>query len=516
MSTVSRTNAVIKNLFIGIAGQLFNLILGFVSRTVFIKQLGVVFLGVSGLFGNIFSLLSLVELGIGSAIIFSLYKPLAEKDEAKIKVLMNFYAKTYKIIGVVIFLLGLSLIPFLKFLIKDQPNIVHLKLIFFLYLFDTFISYFFSYKRSLFYADQKNYINVINTNVYLSISKIIQIVVLIFTQNFIIFLLVQILFTFLSNLDISIRVNKSYPFLKNKTRDNLSTEDYKSIKKNIFSLFLLKIGGVVINGTDNILISSFIGITLVGVYSNYLMLIGIIQTLISQIFTPMTASIGNLINSESKERSLEVFYRVYFINFIIYGFSCICLFILLTPFIHLWLGQEFIFTTSVVFILLLNVYLLGIRNVLWVYINSIGLFYHFRYMPFIEISLKLVLSIILLHKLGIAGIFLGTLISTVITYFITEPYILFKQYFKLPIKKYFVRYFIYISTFFITGTFVWYVTSFINDNNWTGFFIKALVTFTITGFSFLLFFYKTKEFKYLLTLSLSLFKRRRTVSTHSV
>ena len=343
MSNVSRTNAVFKNLTIGIAGQLFNLILGFVSRTVFIQQLGVVYLGVSGLFSNIFSILSLVELGIGSAIIFSLYKPIAEKDEIKIRTLMNLYAKLYRTIGVTIFILGLSLLPFLKFLIKDQTDITNLSLIFLLYLFDTVISYFFSYKRSLFNADQKAYINIINDNIYLFLSKIIQISVLIITQSFIVFLLIQILFNFLSNLSISIKAKKSYPYIKSKSRDKLSSEEFKSIKKNIVSIFLLKAGGVVVNGTDNILISSFIGIVWVGIYSNYLLLIGIIQTLINQIFTPMTASIGNLINSKSKERSLEVFYRVYFLNFLIYGFCSICLFILLNPFIKLWIGEEFLF-----------------------------------------------------------------------------------------------------------------------------------------------------------------------------
>lgn len=496
----SRTKSVLKNSIIGIAGHLINQLLGFISRTVFIQQLGAVYLGINGLFTNIFSILSLVELGIGSAIVFSLYKPLAEKNRVKIEALMTLYSKAYNIIGLVIFILGLSLIPLLKFFIKDQPDIQHLYFIYILFLLNTVISYFFAYKRSIFNADQKNYINIINNNIFNFIAKVVQIVILITTQNFLLFLLVQIICTFLSNIDIAIRANKHYPFLKKKTGAKLPTEDLKEIKKNVFALFLLRIGAVVVNSTDNLLISSFIGIVWVGIYSNYLMLTSMIQGFINQIFTSITASVGNLISLESKGKSLDIFYKLFFLNFIIYGFSCTSLFILLNPFIQLWIGKEYLLSTEVVFLLVLNLYLMGIRNVLWVFNNSIGLFYHFRYLPFIEVTINLVVSILLIKKLGISGVFLGTLVSTVITYLIAEPYVLFKYYFKVPLTKYFIKYFSYMGLLFVLGGLIWKISLLLNDNNWIDFLIKTMITVLLICLSYLIVFYKTDEFKYFITL----------------
>ncbi len=508
MTKLSRKKAVFKNLIVGIAGQLFNQILGFISRTVFIQQLGVVYLGINGLFSNIFSILSLVELGVGSAIIFSLYKPLAEKDESKIEALMSLYSKAYNIIGTVILTLGITLIPFLKYIIKDQPNIPHFILIYFLYLLNTVSSYFFAYKRSLFNADQKNYINVINNNVFTLITKILQIIILIFTKNFLLYLLVQIICTFFSNLDITIRANINYPYIKNKTGVKLPVEDLKNIKKNIVSLFLLRIGSVVVSGTDNLLISSFVGLRWVGIYSNYVMLISIIQAFITQIFNSITASVGNLVNSESKEKSIDIFYKIFFINFIIYSFSCISLFVLLNPFIRLWIGKEFLLPTGVVLLIVFNIYLMGIRNVLWIFNNTLGFFYFFRYMPFIEATINLGVSIILLKSLGIVGVFLGTLTSTVTTYIFAEPYILYKNYFKVSLSTYFVKYFNYMTVLVVTGYIVWYLTSLINNSNWIGFFLKAIITCILICLIFLIVFYRTKEFKYFISLIKNISKNK--------
>ncbi|WP_035416123.1 lipopolysaccharide biosynthesis protein [Bacillus sp. MB2021] len=496
MTKNSRTKSVIKNSVFGIIGQLFNLIINFASRTIFIQLLGAMYLGIHGLFSNIFSILSLFELGIGSAIVYSLYKPLAEKNERKIEALMNLYAKAYKVIGLGILIIGLSILPLLKFIVTDQSNIPQFKLIFILFLTSSAVSYFFAYKRSIFLADQKNYINIINNNIFSLLTKIGQIIVLLLTKDFILYLLVQIIFTFLSNLEISIRANKIYPYLKKSTGAKLTREDMKDIKKNVSAMFLLKIGDVVINGTNNLIISSFIGLVWVGIYSNYVMLINIVQTFIGHIFTSLSASVGNLVSLENKEKALEIFNKIYFINFIIFGFSSICLFNLLNPFITLWIGKEYLLSTGVVFLIILNMYLMGIRNVLWVYINSLGLYFHFRYMPFIECTINLGVSIFLINKIGIAGVFLGTIISTLATYFFAEPYIIYKYYFKIPLYKYFIKYFTYLGMIFVIGLINLYVTSVIVVSNWLGLILKMGVNVSLICFLFSIVFYKTKEFRY--------------------
>ncbi len=509
MLKISRTSAVVKNITAGIVGQIFNQLLGFVSRTIFIQLLGVVYLGINGLFSNIFSVLSLVELGIGSAIVFSLYKPLAEKDEYKIEALMTLYARAYKVIGFVIFFLGALFIPFLDCIIKDKPDIPDFKFIYVLFLINAVITYFFSYSRSIFYADQKNYINVLNINIFSFLTKFLQIGVLILTNSFIHYLMIQILATLLSNLDITRRAKKAYPYLKNRTGAKLSIEDLKLIKKNMSALFLLRIGSIVVNATDNLLISSFFGVVWVGVYSNYLMLISFVQGFIAQFFTPITASVGNLVNSEGKEKEIDVFLKLFFVNFIIYGFCCICLFVLMNPFITLWIGEQFLLPDAVVFVIVLNVYLMGIRNVLWVYTNALGLFYHFRFIPFFEVVINLAFSLFLLKEFGIIGVFLGATISTVTTYLVAEPYVLFKGYFKLPLKMFFERYVLYFSSTLIVGGIAWFLSALVNDALWTGFFIKLLMTVITVCTMFLVFFYKTNEFQYFTQLLNTLYAKIR-------
>lgn len=503
----NRTSYVIKNLIIGVFGQIFSQVLSFTSRTVFLYYLGVTYLGVSGLFSNIFSILSIAELGIGSAIIFSLYKPLAENDYKKISALMNLYSKAYTIVGLIIFAAGLSLTPFLDYIVKERSLIKDFSLIYLLYLLNTVITYFFSYKRALFNADQKNYVNVLNENLFSLLMKISQILVLIIARNFILFILIQIAFTFMANYSIYIKADKLYSYLKLNKKLKLSKDELSMIKKSISALFLLKIGAVVVNSTDNLLISSFLGIKWVGVYSNYYLIISLIQAFISQVHNSITSSIGNLINKECKEKSLDVFNKLLFLNFLIYGFTCIGLFNLLNPFIKLWIGDKFLLSDAVVFLIVLNFFIMGMRRVLWVYNNALGLFYQFRYMPFIEVIINLIMSILLLKKFGIAGIFLGTIISTLATYFIAEPYILYTQYFKKNLMNYFKRYFTYSGILVFTAITSYTITSSINSNSWSGFVFKFLSTIISVLVFFIFFFYRTNDFKYFLNILIGILKR---------
>jgi O-antigen/teichoic acid export membrane protein len=496
----NRTKAVLKNSIVGILGQLITKLLGFISRTIFIQQLGIVYLGLNGLFSNILSILSLAELGIGSAIIFSLYKPLAEKNEILIKSLMDFYAKIYKIIGLVIFGLGISIMPLIDFFIKEKPDISNLYLIYILFLINTVLSYFFAHNRSIFSADQKNYINVIYDNIFNLIMVILQIIILLLTSNFILYLIIQIICIFLSNVFISLKANKRYPYIKSGMKYKIPKPYFKEIKKNIYSMFMLKTGAVVVNGTDNLLISSYVGIASVGVYSNYIMIISILQSIITQIFTSVTASVGNLVSLESKEKSLDVFNRIFYMNFLIYGFVCINLFIFLNPFINLWIGNEYTFSKEVVFIIVLNIYLMGIRRSLWVYTNALGLFYNFRFIPFIEASVNLISSILLINILGITGVFIGTTLSTLSTYFFFEPYVLFKKHFNTKLYNYFTKYFMYLFSTLIAGTIVYTVTYFAEVDTWLGIFFVFILSTIIILATLILFTFRSKEFKYFKTL----------------
>ena len=492
-----RTENSIRNTVYGLGGQLLGVIFSFASRTLFIYILGANYLGVNGLFGNILSMLSLAELGVGSAIIYSMYKPLAENDEGKIKAIMGLYATAYRIIGCAVALLGISLLPFLNFLIRDKPKIPNLSIIYLLFLGNSVITYFFAYKSSLIMADQKNYINTINQVRFTFAQNIIQMTLLFITKNYLLYLTVQVIVSFFMNYSISKKADKMYPFLKNGKKEYLDKECKKSIFKNTGAMMSHKVGGVVVNSTDNILISTFVGVYWVGLYSNYVMIIGMINGILSQIFTALTASVGNLNAIESDKKSYDVFNILFFMNFWVYGFCSICLLILFNPFIIVWLGSKYIMNDYVVIMIVVNFFVMGMRQTVLLYNTTLGLFWNYRFKPWFEAVINLIASIILLKKFGIAGVFLGTFISTMTTSFWVEPYILYKRGFKMPIKLYFVNYIRYTVITIIATIIAQLICSYFITFTILSLACKALICLIIPNLLFVVLFYKTKEFKHL-------------------
>lgn len=245
--------------------------------------------------------MSLAELGIGSSIIYSLYKPLAQKDESKVKALMNLYKKTYEFIGIFIGIVGVLIIPLLPLFIKNSTDIPHMYRYYVLFLLNSVLSYFFTYKRSLAIADQKNYLVAINDFAFLFFMNIVQVIALYFYSNFTLFLIVQILFTLFSNINISRTVDKRYSYLKEKDVVSLDKQTKDEVKKNVIGNMSSKIGGVIVMGTDNILISTFVNLTAVGIYSNYSLIVTSVQNLCKQITNSITASVGNFAVSNKKK-----------------------------------------------------------------------------------------------------------------------------------------------------------------------------------------------------------------------
>ncbi|NSB16554.1 lipopolysaccharide biosynthesis protein [Clostridium beijerinckii] len=504
-----RTRNSIKNSLIGILGQLFNIGINFISRTLFIQILGANYLGINGLFTNVLSMLSLAELGIGSAITYHMYKPLANDDREKIKSLMYLYAKSYKIIGLIVGIIGISILPFLDLIINDAPNVDNLSIIYVLFLLNSVISYFFAYKTSITIADQKNYIVTIKQQKYLFFQTIVQIGFLALAKNYIFYLIIQITFTFLLNLSISKRADVLYPFLKEKNIEHLTNDEKGMLFKHVAAMMSHRVGGVVVSGTDNILISSFVGVYWVGIYSNYTMIIGMLNKFIEQIFTAITASVGNLNVKESSEKSYDIYKKIFFINFWIYGFCSICLFILINPFIKLWIGSEYMMSIKIIVIILLNFYITGMRKTTITYNTTLGLFWNDRYKPWIEAIINLVASITLISKLGIVGVFLGTFTSTVTTSLWVEPYILFKHGFNKKLRNYFSKYILYAFVTIIAAFITNEATSLCRYSNiYLDFVIKLLICITIPNIVFLLFFIKSYEFGYIKELILEFIRKK--------
>lgn len=495
-----RTKKSIRNIATALAGQFVGILIIFFARMVFIRVLGATYLGVNGLFTSVISMVSLADMGMGTAIIYSLYKPLALGEELKIKTLMRFYRSAYHIIGLVVLVIGLSILPFMHIIIKSRTYIPDLTLIYLLFLADSVLSYFFAYKRSLIEADQKNYIITTYHYIFLAVINVVQIVVLVLTQNFILFLIVKIIFSFSENLMISWKAEKLYPFLKEKSIPKLDPEEKKGIFKNIQALFYHRLGGIVVNGTDNILISAYAGLVKVGLYSNYFLIITALNSIISQIFLSATASIGNLNASESKEKSYTIFKAVFFANFWFYGFSSICLYALFNPFITLWLGHRYVMNDLIVSLIVLNFFVSGMRKTTLMFRDSLGLFWNDRYKPLFESLINLVASIILASRYGIIGVLLGTFISTMTTDFWVEPFILYRHGFTSRLREYFYRYGMYTVVTLAAGMVTWYANELVHGATITSFAFRLMICLIIPNVIFLLIFSWTKEFKYLSTI----------------
>ena len=487
----------IKNVIFGIGGEIFTTLLSFISRTIFIHILGVEYLGVNGLFSNILSMLSLAELGVGSAIIYNMYKPLAEKNKEQLKSLMRLYKNAYTLIGVTIALIGLAITPFLSFIIKDKPDVPYLTFIYLLFLLNSVISYFFVYKSSLIIADQKNYIVTIQRQKFMLIQTILQIIILLTTKNYIIYLLIQIVCSFLLNLSLSKRADKIYPFLKESNVRSLDKNNKNKIFKHVAAMMSHKVGGVVVNGTDNILISSFIGVSWVGLYSNYVMITQIVNKFLGQIFNALTASVGNLNAENNIEKSFNVYKKILFINFWLYGCSTICLFILFNPFIKLWIGEKFLFDQSIVLIIILNFYLMGMRQTTITFNTTLGLFWNDRYKPWAEAIINIIVSIVLMQKVGVIGVLLGTTVSTITTSLWVDPYILFKHGFNKKVSIYFKDYVRYSIITLIAGIISYYSVAIIGGNNLVSLLLKGLIGILIINLVFFLSCFKSDEFKYI-------------------
>ena len=437
----SRLNNSIKNLLSGFLSRFIINILGLVVRTVFIRMLGNEYLSINGLYSNILNMLSLAELGFGTAMVYSMYKPLAEHNNVKLAALMDLYRKVYRVIGFVVLGLGLCVIPFMDYIIKDPPNVGHLTFYYVIFLINTVLSYwFFAYKRSILIADQKEYICANYHNVFNIVRSFVQIIILILLHNFTLYLLIQMGATILENIAIAHRVNKVYPVLKEKNIVPLTKEELKRIGNDVKGLMLSRIAHVVLNSTDNIIISSFVGITWVGLLSNFTLIVDSVTGVLCQITSALSASLGNYFVKKSKDESYQLFERVEFMNSWLYGFCAIALFVLLNPFVTLWIGVEYTMSTKIVFALSLNFFVQGYMNTLWTFRSTLGLFTQGWFRPIIVAGLNIFFSVLLGIKLVTFGVLIATFISRALVNLWFDPWIIHKYGFKRSVKPFYRMY----------------------------------------------------------------------------
>ena len=438
-----RTKYSLINLVVGVGGHMLNMLLSFISRMIFIRYLAAAYLGVNGLFSDILGMLNLAELGIGSAMIFSMYRPAAEGDQEHLGKLMNLYRILYRAVALFVLAAGLCLMPFLNVLIKGDSGIEDLQVIYLLYLGNSVCSYLLSYKNSILQAHQRAYVKTMLDQLVKIVQVIVQMLVLVLTRNFILYLTVQIAAQLLINLFVSWKADRDYPYLK-QIKGLPGKVERENIVKNIWALSLHRVGTVVVNGTDNLIMSAFVGLTSVGICSNYKLVTKSINDLLNKVYTAFTGSIGNLGATKDPAYIYRVYKQLDFFMFVVYGYFAAGMALLFNPFIQLMFGKEYLFPQATVLVIVTQFYVTGMRQINLQFREALGLFWHDRYKAVAESIINLVVSILLVQRFEVTGVFLGTIVSTMTTCFWVEPYVLMrygiKEDWQQKLKAYFIEY----------------------------------------------------------------------------
>lgn len=521
---MTRTQNSFFNVITGIGSTLLLVLLNFITRSVFIRTLGESYLGIEGVFTNILSMLSLADLGFGSAIVFKLYRPIEENDRPRLRVLVKLYRRTYFIVGCVIAFLGLCLIPFLPKLAKDYYLFSELGLnaafIFLLYLFNSVSSYwFFAYKSAVVQANQKTYLLNLLGYATSIINSLCQILVLIYAKNFVLYVCVQIGFSVLNNILYALICDRRYPYVREKTPDRISREELKEFFKDCSALFLYRASSVITNASDTIVLSALVGLQTVGLYANYLSIKNSIRSLLFTCLTSINASLGSLYTTGKIEWSRLVYRVVNFCTVIIYGIAAIGMAVLMDDFISLWLGDRFVVTTwthngttfymPIAILIGVEVYAIGIANFCSSFRNAMGLFQELKYRPIATVILNLAICILAVPYLGIAGCIISTIISLSATNLIFDPLIIHKHALKQSARPYFRRNLVYMIVVLVAGVLAWWVCRLIPLEGILGFIVRGCVCVAIPGILFILCFFRTEEFRFLVDTATSLLRRPR-------
>lgn len=497
----SRTANTFYNFVTSIGGQFLTIILQFVVRTVFINTLGKSYLGISGLFSNILQMLSLAELGVGSAILFKLYDPLSKGDKKRIILLLKIYKRVYKIIGVIIVIVGLCLIPFLRNIISDYDKLdalgINAILIYILYLLKTAVSYFFlAYKSAIVKADQKEYKLNIVMYIVTFISSLAQILVLYMFNSFEIYVVVLILTVIFQNYLNARIAKKLYPYIDDKNDDKISKSEMINLFKDCGAIFLYKINSVVLKATDNIIISMYLGTEIVGLYSNYYILYSTIDIIFGKVFESAKHSLGNLHTGKNIKHEYTIFKTINFIAVILGSTAGIGIACVSNNFINAWIGNEWVIAQPFSILMGVEIFGLAYRQYLSKYRSAMGLFQQAKYRPVFGMVINLVLSLILVNSMGISGVLVGTIVADWMTIMWYDPYIIHKFGLKneFSIKKYYIKNLFYIIVAIFVG-FVCYNLSNINfvSNKWLLVMIHSLIICIIVPFSYFMCYTRTEE-----------------------
>lgn len=509
----SRSESVAINAGAGISMILFTQLSKMILKYVFIITLGAQYNGISTLFGDILSMLSLAEMGIGSAMAYALYKPLAEGNHERIAALMSFYKTAYRWVAGVVLGIGLLLVPFLPQLISKTPDIKeNLTLIYLLFLVETASSYLLIYRSTLLSAGQRRYL-ISGISIAFSIGRtIVQIILLFVFKNYILFLVVQLVETVTRNIVVSRTVDKHHPELHNYPDARLDKQDRKSLFKDVYALFLYKANSKILSSTDSIIIAFALpeGVESVGYLGLYRTIVNVVDSFMTQFYNNLTPSMGNMAVSEPKEKQYSIYVLLRFITF---WFACFCstsLFVLLDPFIHTILGNQYVLSKAILFAVVLDNYIALLLRPIHTVRTANGLFVQGKYRPVATSVVNIALSLALAKPLGVFGILIATCISRLVTVCTYDPYLVYKNVFQMPVWNHIKQALMYFLITAISVAATYFASIYlVTDHSMLNFLIKVSLCLIIPNGIIVLLFRRTNEYK-------SFMKRLKSLMTKAV
>lgn len=507
----SRANTIAKNSAYSVACQTLTLLMQFVVRTFFIKCLTIEYLGVNGLFSNILTILSFADLGLVNAINYSLYKPLAEHDDYKVAQLMTLYQKVYRIIAVVVLVIGLSLIPFLDFFVKEKPDIAeNFSLVYVFFVVNTAVSFLFAYKQTLIIADQKKYVVALYTFFITSAICIVQCAELYWLHSFYLYLALMVVNTVAVNVFIARKCHQMYPAFSIETPEPLSKAEKSNIFENVKALAIYKFCNVSFSGTSNIILSKLFGVAIVGLCSNVYYVVNAGMGILVQVLNSFVATLGNLNAVESRENKIKAFYKTTIFCFWLYGFVCTGLMLYMNDFLRIWLGEGFTVDNLTILAIVLIFYMDNVTFALCAYRTTMGLFSRVKYNPIAGAILNIVLGVVLGKSIGPAGVFLAIPITRFLFINIFDMYVVFK--YGLEDKPYKLLW--YMVVFPVFSLAVYYMLVMLGgtinfNNSILTFIVKCLIFGLIYNILFYACFHRMNLFKDILRNISSILAKKR-------
>ena len=493
MTKINRTQNATKNILFGVIKQIYQLLIPFVIRTAMIYKMGTQYVGLGSLFTSILSVLNLTELGIGSAMIYSMYKPIVEDDTEKICKLMNLYKLYYRVIGTVIMVVGVALTPLIPKLVTGSvPSDIDLLILYYINLGTTVLSYFmFSYKKSLLFAHHRVDVESKISLMVFTIQYILQLIA-IYMESYYLYALIVLVTTVVNNIVSAIIVDRMYP--QYKAKGELDIDEKKEINSRISDLFTAQVGGVVVDSADAIVISAFLGLTILGIYNNYFYIMTAIFGFIGIIFNACKAGIGNSIIVESADKNYNDLKKFLFMISWITGVCTCCLLCLFQPFMKIWVGDKLMLEMPLVICMCIYFFLHEINRLINTYKDAAGMWHEDKWRPLVVALINLGLNLIMVQHIGLFGILLSTVLSML---FVGMPWLLYNLFtviFHRNAMEFIIRMLLYAFIAVVTSLVMYFVCQHIEVDGVIGFIVKGIVVFLGANIIFLISLFKLEEF----------------------